>query len=89
MGRPGAVDKEETSPIAMIHNECSSESSGNPSCNLPPGLEGPRCTSTIYVGDTKCESILDTGSQITTISETFHSSTCQNYLFNPYTIFSR
>lgn len=40
---------------------------------LPPGLVGPRCVSPVSVGDTTCESILDTGSQVTTISETFHS----------------
>lgn len=40
---------------------------------LPLGLVGPRCVSTVYVGDVRCESILDTGSQVTTISETFHS----------------
>lgn len=40
---------------------------------LPPGLVGPRCVSTVSVGDTRCQSILDTGSQVTTISETFHS----------------
>lgn len=34
---------------------------------------GPCCISTVSVGDTQCESILDTGSQVTTISETFHS----------------
>lgn len=41
--------------------------------NLPPGLVGPRCVSPVSVGDTVCESILDTGSQVTTISEPFHS----------------
>lgn len=51
-----------------------SKDSGRLNHSLPPGLVGPRCTSTVSVGDTSCESILDTGSQVTTISETFHSS---------------
>lgn len=41
--------------------------------NLPLGLVGPRCVSPVSVGDTVCESILDTGSQVTTISKPFHS----------------
>lgn len=40
---------------------------------LPSGLVGPRCISEVFIGDTRCESILDTGSQVTTISETFHA----------------
>lgn len=38
---------------------------------LPPGLVGPRCVSTDSVDDISCQSILETGSQVTTISETF------------------
>ena len=44
--------------------------------NLPSGLVGPRCVSTVSIGNIRCQSILDTGSQVTTISETF----CSKYL---------
>lgn len=73
MGRPGAEDQNQISPIAMTLSECFPEHNNEPSFKLPPGLVGPRCTSKVTVGDVTCESILDTGSQVTTISETFHS----------------
>lgn len=53
------------------------------SSTLPRGLVGPRCISTVSVGDTKCESILDTGSQVTTISETFHSRHLASFPIQP------
>jgi hypothetical protein len=42
--------------------------------NLPNGLIGPRYAATVLIEGVQCESILDTGSQVTTISETFHAS---------------
>lgn len=63
----------------MTHNVDEETGIRSPECckglshNLPPGLVGPRCVSPVYVGGTVCESILDTGSQVTTISEPFHS----------------
>ncbi|KAK7893154.1 hypothetical protein WMY93_022306 [Mugilogobius chulae] len=77
MGRSGAEVKEQISPTLMLHNERSLENDSH-SCKLPPGLVGPRCTSTILIGNVKCESILDTGSQVTTISEAFHSKYLSN-----------
>lgn len=50
---------------------------------LPSGLVGPRCISTVSVGDTRCQSILDTGSQVTTISETFHSEYLSSFPTKP------
>ena len=79
MGRPGAEDVNQTSPTVMTHivgEETKVETpipwEGFPH-TLPPGLVGPRCVSTVSVGDISCQSILDSGSQVTTISETFHS----------------
>uniref|UniRef100_A0A8C5DDV5 Gypsy retrotransposon integrase-like protein 1 n=1 Tax=Gouania willdenowi TaxID=441366 RepID=A0A8C5DDV5_GOUWI len=43
---------------------------------LPEGLIGPRCAATVFLEGFQCESIMDTGSQVTTVSERFHS----NYL---------
>ena len=40
--------------------------------HLPSGLIGPRCAASVFVEGVPCESILDTGSQVTTISESFH-----------------
>lgn len=42
--------------------------------NLPDGLIGPCCAATVSIEGVQCESILDTRSQVTTISETFHAS---------------
>lgn len=50
---------------------------------VPPGLVGPRCVSTVFIGDTKCQSILDTGSQVTTISETFRSRYLASFPIQP------
>ena len=79
MGRPRAEDINQISPRVMTHNvkeeprDKSPESCDGLNHTLPLGLVGPRCVSTVYVGDVRCESILDTGSQVRTISETFHS----------------
>ncbi len=39
---------------------------------LPQGLIGQRCIASVFVEDIECESLLDTGSQVTTISETLY-----------------
>ncbi|KAL1254368.1 hypothetical protein QQF64_016597 [Cirrhinus molitorella] len=39
---------------------------------LPQGLIGQRCTASVFVEDIECKSLLDTGSQVTTVSETFY-----------------
>uniref|UniRef100_A0A3Q1HDU2 Gypsy retrotransposon integrase-like protein 1 n=1 Tax=Acanthochromis polyacanthus TaxID=80966 RepID=A0A3Q1HDU2_9TELE len=48
------------------------KSSLNPDSILPQGLIGPRCAAAVLVDGTHCESIMDSGSQVTTISESFH-----------------
>ena len=48
------------------------DSKANP--DLPDGLIGPRCTAAVSIEGVQCESIFDSGSQVTTISETFHAS---------------
>lgn len=40
--------------------------------HLPQGLIGPRCAASVLLEGIPCESILDSGSQVTTISESFH-----------------
>lgn len=39
---------------------------------LPIGLIGPRCTSTVIIEGVQCDSLLDSGSQVTTVSKSFH-----------------
>lgn len=49
-------------------------SNGRIICNLLDGLFGPHCALTVGIEGVQCESILDTGSQVTTISEKFHAA---------------
>lgn len=42
--------------------------------SLPSGFIGPRCAVSVFLEGVECESIMDTGSQVTTISESFHKS---------------
>lgn len=41
---------------------------------LPRGLIGPKCTSTVVVVGVQCDSLLDSGSQVSTISKSFYES---------------
>lgn len=85
VGQPGAEDVNQVCPIAMIHNvevEAKTPDDRLPH-TLPSGLVGPRCISTVSVGDTRCQSIFDTGSQVTTISDTFHSKYLSSFPIKP------
>ena len=42
--------------------------------SIPPGLIGPRCAAYVFLEGVPCESIIDTGSQVTTVSECFHKN---------------
>ena len=78
VGQLGADNKDLTSPMIMTHNSrkkprlLRSDSKAN--SNLPDGLIGPLYAATVLIEGVQCESILYTGSQVTTISETFHAS---------------
>lgn len=50
---------------------------------LPPGLVGPRCVASVFIEGVPCESILDTGSQVTTISEYFHNKYLSSFTIHP------
>uniref|UniRef100_A0A3B4ZHB9 Gypsy retrotransposon integrase-like protein 1 n=1 Tax=Stegastes partitus TaxID=144197 RepID=A0A3B4ZHB9_9TELE len=47
--------------------------------SIPPGLIGPRCAASVFLESEPCESIMDSGSQVTTISESFHKN-CLSHL---------
>lgn len=42
--------------------------------SIPPGFVGPRCVASVFLEGLQFESIMDTGSQVTTISERFHGN---------------
>ena len=50
---------------------------------LPHGLVGPRCSTTALVEGYQCKCILDTGSQVTTVSETFYSDHLSSFPVEP------
>lgn len=55
----------------------SSEFSDNrgPLASLPKGLIGAKCTAQVYIEGKLCSCLLDTGSQVTTISKSYHEQT--------------
>lgn len=50
------------------------ETGNNTEQPIPPGLIGPCCAASVFLEGVLCESIMDTGSQVTTISESFHKN---------------
>ncbi|XP_035862265.1 uncharacterized protein LOC118496109 [Sander lucioperca] len=50
---------------------------------LPRGLIGPKCTSTVVVEGVQCDSLLNSGSQVTTISKSFHESHLSHQPISP------
>lgn len=80
MGQLGADNQDLLSPMMMTHSSnekpvpSALRSDSEVYSNLPDGLIGPRCAATVSIEGVQCESIFDTGSQVTTISDTFHAS---------------
>lgn len=79
MGHPGAEHQYKMSPKpfnAIVNKAHKQENRHGQRCqngqSLPHGLVGPRCTASVSIEGIGCESILDTGSQVTTVSETFY-----------------
>lgn len=50
---------------------------------IPPGLVGPRCAASVFLEGHQCEAIMDTGSQVTTISEHFHENHLSHLQIHP------
>lgn len=50
---------------------------------LPLGIIVPRCAASVFVEGVPCTSILDTGSQVTTISESFHKNFLSSLAIQP------
>ena len=51
---------------------CSASHTKKQSVTLPKGLVGARCTAQVTVGEKDCSCLLDTGSQVTTIPNSFY-----------------
>lgn len=79
VGHPGAETLDSPSPETLA---CGPEvqitepihpiDSLDPNFLFSQGLIGPRCAASVLVDGVPCESIMDSGSQVTTISEFFH-----------------
>lgn len=92
MGRPGAavddnpcpnrsVDGAGTQKKVITHTmtetyRCTERS-------IPAGLVGPRCAASVFLEGVQCESIMDTGSQVTTVSECFHKNHLSHLPIHP------
>uniref|UniRef100_A0A3B1IZ75 ribonuclease H n=1 Tax=Astyanax mexicanus TaxID=7994 RepID=A0A3B1IZ75_ASTMX len=50
---------------------------------LPKGLVGEKCMSETYIAGKKCASILDTGSQVTTIPQSFYEHNLSHLTIHP------
>lgn len=50
---------------------------------LPKGLVGSKSTANVKVNGVDCRSLLDTGSQVTTVSQSFYNSHLSDYTIHP------
>lgn len=55
----------------------------SPSNCLPKRLIGVKCTAEIFIGDRKVNCLLDTGSQVTTIPQSFYENNLADYPLKP------
>lgn len=83
MGHPGAEVEDNSSPNRSVNgvgaqNEAithkTTKTHRSTEQSLPPGLIGPRCVVSVFFEGVPCESIMDSGSQVTTVSERFHKN---------------
>lgn len=72
-GQSGTVP-DQPRPVKKKLVQCAEVySSIRPKKRLPKGLVGSRCTAEVTVAGQPCQSLLDTGSQVTTISVSFYN----------------
>lgn len=79
IGRTGTVAGQ-SCPAIKKHRTCANlktSSIRTPTYTLPKGLVGSKCTALVKIAGSDCNCILDSGSQVTTVSETFYK---QNFL---------
>lgn len=77
MGHPGAAPPTDLCPNESVYRAETKKTiltqtmgmGNNSNHSIPPGLVGPRCAASVLLEGLQCESIMDTGSQVTTISE--------------------
>lgn len=55
----------------------------NSNHSIPPGLVGPHCAASVLLDGLRCESIMDTVLQVTTISERFHGDHLSHLPIHP------
>lgn len=74
MGRTG-TEAGQSCPAKVKHNQCTKLNQSfikKPVYKLPKGLVGSKCTAQVRIADENCSCLLDTGSQVTTVPESFY-----------------
>lgn len=70
--------QEKKCPMPTSNSEpitCEHHSASQPlKRELPKGLIGPKCTATVRVEGVQCDSLIDSGSQVTTVSKSFREN---------------
>ncbi|KAL1266423.1 hypothetical protein QQF64_002098 [Cirrhinus molitorella] len=67
--------------IAHVSNK--SQSLRVPNTSLPKGLVGARCTAEVIIADERCNCLLDTGSQVTTVPRSFYEQHLSGHPISP------
>jgi len=80
VGQTGAECKANRPTAKHVSNKC--QSSSKQSASLPKGLVGARCIAEVSIAGEKCHCLLDTGSQVTTVPQSFYEQHLSEYPIN-------
>lgn len=73
-GRTGAKERNESPKIKHNEKRVKCEYTQTSEDELLNGLVGPRSVAVVNIENVQCQAILDSGSQVTTISKSFHDT---------------
>lgn len=84
MGQPGTVldqrcPKKRENPVQCVKLQSSYKNESK----IPEGLIGSRCTAEVVIAGCKCQALLDTGSQVTTIPISFYNENLSSQPVHP------
>lgn len=82
MGRTGTASDSQCPVKKSVQCATFQQSNRESTVNLPKGLVGSRCTAEVVVSGHTCQCLLDTGSQVTTVSASFYNQYLQDQQIN-------